>query len=47
LLAQGNLGKKQMLRYFKLKADSGVLIKFDSFESFQKLKDAKTDVVSL
>jgi len=34
LYAQGSLNKKQHLRYFKLKADCGVLIKFESREAF-------------
>jgi len=30
LFAQGNLTKKQYLRFFKLEADNGILVKFES-----------------
>ena len=37
LFAQGSLSKTQYKRYFKLRADCGVLIKFESQKSFESL----------
>mmetsp|Transcript_3679 Transcript_3679/g.5535 ORF Transcript_3679/g.5535 Transcript_3679/m.5535 type:complete len:159 (+) Transcript_3679:1224-1700(+) len=46
-MAQGNLAKRQLQRFFQLKADAGVLIKFESKEAFEKIRAAKTDVLQL
>ena len=47
LFAQGSLSKSQYKRYFKLRADCGVLIKFDSLPSFESLQKSSIDILSM
>lgn len=47
LYAQGNLTKKQFLRYFKLQVQSGLLIKFESEAAYAKFQTQSIDVLAL
>ena len=47
LFAQGNLQKKQLLRFFNLLPNLGIIVKFDSQDAFEKFESKKTSVLSL
>lgn len=47
LLAQGNLNKKQILRYFKLCASLGTFIKYESKKTFEKLALSNYDILNM
>ena len=38
LFAQGSLGKKQLMRFFRLQADVGILAKYESEQSFNDIQ---------
>ena len=44
LYAQGSLAKKQLMRFFKLQADCGILIKFESEQAYEKFLTQMIDV---
>jgi len=47
LFAQGSLNKKQLLRYFRLQADQGILTKFESEQAFANFQAQPLDVLSM
>lgn len=47
LLAQGDINKKQVLRYFKLISSLGILIKFDTKKNYEKIEPQMLDYLNL